>query len=72
MGGGNKESGADDLERVLDAARRHGDESEPDHEVGDLLELLRALWPRVPESVRRDFMSSELVLDLLRDWGGDE
>jgi hypothetical protein len=67
----SKRDDADELERILDAARRHGQESEPDHEVGDLLEVLRALWPRVPARTRRGFMRCDLVLDLLRNWGDE-
>lgn len=57
-----------DLERLIGAARYHGDESEADMEVGDLQEVLRHLWARIPASVRRDFMSSEFVIEYLKDW----
>lgn len=33
-----------DVELYLEAARQHGIESEPDHEIGDLQGLLRAIW----------------------------
>ncbi len=33
------------------------------------MELLRALWPLVRKAERRSFMTSDLVVDLLRDWG---
>ena len=32
------------LSQILSAAARHGRESEPDHEVGDLQDALRACW----------------------------
>lgn len=33
-----------ELQRLLDNARRHGEKSEPEHEVGDLQQALWALW----------------------------
>jgi hypothetical protein len=32
------------LQYYLDAAQQHGEDSEPDHEVGDLQDLLRTMW----------------------------
>lgn len=33
------------LDRLLDAAREHAEDSgEPDHEVGDLQDILRTCW----------------------------
>lgn len=32
------------VELVIDAARQHGEDSEPDHEVGDLQDALRSMW----------------------------
>jgi hypothetical protein len=40
-GGGGRE---DDLEALFALARRHGEHDDPDHEVGDLQDLCRALW----------------------------
>lgn len=37
------------LDLALDSAKAHGEESDPDHEVGDLLELIEALWRHLPE-----------------------
>lgn len=34
----------DPLERLIDYAQQHGIDSEPDHEIGDLHELSRAMW----------------------------
>lgn len=31
-------------ERVITAAKQHGDDSEPEHEVGDLQDVVRAMW----------------------------
>lgn len=44
---------ADDrIEAVLDAAKRHGEEGEPDMEVGDLQIVLRAAWAMLAPSAR--------------------
>lgn len=33
-----------DIETLIEAARQHGLDSEPDHEVGNLQRLLRDCW----------------------------
>lgn len=33
-----------DIEFYIETAQRHGTDSEPDHEVGDLQDFLRAMW----------------------------
>jgi hypothetical protein len=33
-----------DIEFYLQAAEKHGRESDPDHEIGDLQQFLRAMW----------------------------
>lgn len=38
------------LERLLSEAKRHGQESDPDHEVGDLQDILRECWERLSEA----------------------
>ncbi len=35
---------SDLLEEIIGAAKRHGEVSESDHEVGDLQDALRAAW----------------------------
>jgi hypothetical protein len=57
------------LQRILDAARRHGEESDPDHETGDLIDVLRAVWPLVPPNQRRRVMKGERIAGLLEEWG---
>lgn len=42
MGQGLRVSPRDVSERLIDSAEKHGKESEPDHEVGDLQDALRA------------------------------
>lgn len=34
----------DDIETYVEAARLHGEDEHPDHEVGDLQDMLRAAW----------------------------
>jgi hypothetical protein len=41
------------LELALKSARWHGEESDLDHEVGDLHELIFALWKELPDAARR-------------------
>lgn len=40
------------LGEIIDAARRHGDVSERDHEVGDLQDALRAAWVLLTDAQR--------------------
>ena len=54
------------LEALLAAAEEHGLESEPDHEVGDLQDLLRACWSRLGEADR-----AALHAEHVRGRGGD-
>jgi hypothetical protein len=42
------------LDVALDSAHQHGLDSDPDHEVGDLLELVEALYKYMPEESRRE------------------
>lgn len=55
------------IEQIIDAARAHGEDSDADHEVGDLQEVLRACWsamtPKARTSVRAKFAG------LVNDWG---
>lgn len=41
-------------EKIINAAQRHGEESEPDHEVGDLQDALRiSIEQMFPDQVER-------------------
>jgi hypothetical protein len=42
-----------DIEKLILAAQHHGEDSESDHEVGDLQDLLRACWATMPPKARR-------------------
>lgn len=41
------------LDIALASAKAHGEQSEPDHEVGDLLELIEALYAEMGEDQRK-------------------
>lgn len=41
-----------DIETMIEDAERHGRDSEPDHEVGDLQALARVLWQSLPTEAR--------------------
>jgi hypothetical protein len=49
------------IEHAIDSAKRHGEDSDPDHEVGDLQELARMMWRAMETpartSVIRDFIA---------------
>lgn len=41
------------LDLAIDSAKVHGQVSDPDHEVGDLLDLVEALYKHAPEAARK-------------------
>lgn len=53
------------LEHLISAAQKHGEDSDPDHEVGDLQDLLRSMWGRLSEDQRRDFLHDDAVVEVL-------
>jgi hypothetical protein len=54
------------IEALLAAAQAHGEQSEPDHEVGDLQEILRACWAAMTPRARRQILDG--FRDFLADW----
>jgi len=56
----------DMLEQLVAASAAHGRESEPDHEVGDLQQILRSAWRRLTRAQRRRVHDCTLE-DLLAD-----
>lgn len=60
------------IERLLELAALHGLDSEPDHEVGDLQDLLRAVWKLLPLPRMATLMKSEEMRQLRESWGVDE
>jgi len=43
---------ADPLDQILESAERHGQDSDPDHEVGDLQDALRIVWALLTPAAR--------------------
>ncbi|WP_432263115.1 hypothetical protein [Cupriavidus sp. TMH.W2] len=46
------------LERLIESAEQHGMDSEPQHQVGDLEDYLRAMWRLLTQEQRRHFFGS--------------
>src|SRR5579859_3996349 len=55
-----------DVEYYIAAAKRHGDNSEGDHEVGDLQEYLREMWELLSPAQRAAYATIEAVQMLFR------
>ncbi len=53
------------LEDLLAMVQQHGQDSEPDHEVGDLHDLCTAMWAVLTSAQRRQVVASEEVSDLI-------
>jgi hypothetical protein len=67
-----RERGVDhDVERYIDAALQHGEDSEPDHEVGDLQDYLRVMWDLLTPEQQSQFARDERVVELLESGGFD-
>lgn len=61
-GGSSKGRKKPDLLQVLiRAAENHGMESEPDHEVGDLQDLLSMTWPLLTKKQQNEIAITALV-----------
>lgn len=54
------------IERLIEAARRHGEDSDPDHEVGDLQGLLRQAWELLPAMQRSLLLCSRSASDVFQ------
>jgi hypothetical protein len=50
-----------DIDHLLAVAKQHGEDSEPDHEVGDLQAFLRAAWARMNEQQMAAFFADPVV-----------
>lgn len=55
------------LQQVLDAAKRHGERTEPDHEVTDLQDLLWATFARMPDDLAATVLDD--WADFVNEWG---
>jgi hypothetical protein len=56
------------LEKLLVAAKAHGEESDAEHEVGDLQAVLASCWSRLTEAQRREVCDEHG--ELLEEWLG--
>lgn len=63
---------ASELEKLIDAAKSHGEESEPDHEVGDLQDYLRAMWELLTPQQRLAFPQLPAVRTTFAAATGDD
>ncbi|TES73098.1 hypothetical protein E2P84_22325 [Burkholderia cepacia] len=54
-----------DGELCIRAAKEHGENSEPDHEVGDLQDYLRDMWKLLTPEQREAYFNLDSVLDRL-------
>lgn len=56
-----------DIEKLILAAQHHGEDGDsPDHEVGDLQDLLRACWTKMTPKARAEVFRE--FIDELDDW----
>lgn len=58
-----------DVEKIIDAATAHGEESVPEHEVGDLQQALREAWKHLTPEGRRAVMEDWTTQETL-SWLG--
>jgi len=56
------------IDKVIESAYRHGWLSEPDHEVGDLQEVVRGLWKLLTPTQRKTFASSQHWQTFIETW----
>lgn len=56
------------IEKVIESAYRHGSESEPDMETGDLQEVVRALWKLMPPLQRKLFVGDPRWREFIETW----
>ena len=54
------------LDQLLAAAEAHGAESEPDHEVGDLQQMLYSCWKRLTPAQQREVFDEHK--DIVATW----
>jgi hypothetical protein len=59
------EPAVETAEDLIKAAKQHGLQSEPEHEVGDLQEMVRASWRLMTNNQREDLL--EVFADL-KEW----
>lgn len=59
-----------DIETLIAAAKQHGMQSEPDHEIGDLVDIARFMWSQLALVSKNLTMSH--FKDLIEEWGAVE
>jgi hypothetical protein len=63
----------DRLEDLFIAAAQHGkDTSEPEHQIGDLEDLLRAAWEILSPDQRERLMKTDAAVAVLKNLGDAE
>lgn len=55
----------DAIEHLIGVAKSHGEDEDPDHEVGDLQDLIRCMWSKMAEAPRRAFLEDKAVGQIL-------
>ncbi len=63
--GGKLPESSDAVEVCIRAAKQHGSDDDPDHEVGDLQDFMREMWALLTPDQRNAYMSNESVIDRL-------
>ncbi len=61
-----------DIQHLLNVARQHGEDSEPDHEVGDLQDFMRAAWAQLNDQQKAAFFADPAVAQTYEGATGDE
>lgn len=57
------------LDRVLEAAQAHGEDDDPEHEVGDLQSVIHAMWAVLTDDQKERVFADNDVRDILECWG---
>lgn len=59
------------VEDLIGFAQKHGEDSDPDHEVGDLQDLLRAAWKLMTPEQRRAMLTDASVSNVVESATGE-
>lgn len=59
------------VETLIEAATQHGEDSEPDHEVGDLQCYLRAMWKLLTPAQRAAYVALPEVIETMENATGE-
>jgi hypothetical protein len=58
-----------DIETIIERCRQHGQDDEPDHEVGDLQDVLRAAWGVMTEAQKAELQATPEFVQVAETWG---